>query len=329
MQATVIPGLDAAAYSRHALHAESATWSEKNCYVDLWIELLHALKLEPCAMLPFVLSLDFEGDQWTFYKPVHDELFALYGVDVQELTVWKPLLEHAIEHLPAGRLISTEADAYWLPDTSGTDYRTKHTKTTIVLNSLDVANKRLSYFHNAGYYTLQGEDFDRTFKVGEPHDEAFLPLFAEFVRLGRIVRRSPTELTKLSWQLLGKHLERRPTSNPVAKFRARFEQDLASMQERGLAFYHAWAFATTRQLGSAFEIAAANLRWMTANGIQGLELATEAFDQISADNKAFILKGARSVNSKKPVDLEATFGRMTGAWDRGMASLVQRTKSPL
>lgn len=131
----VIPGLHPDTYQRHSLHSPEAVWTEKNCYGDLWIELLHALKQEPLAMLPFTLAVDFEGDQWTFFKPSLEELRAVYGIDVQELTVWRPLIEHAIEHLGAGKLISTEADAFWLPDTAGTDYRSKHTKTTILLNS--------------------------------------------------------------------------------------------------------------------------------------------------------------------------------------------------
>ena len=67
-------------------------WAESNCYIDVWIEVLHALGLEPFAFLPHVLPVDFEGDQWTFFKPSHDDLFALYGLDVQELNVWRPLV---------------------------------------------------------------------------------------------------------------------------------------------------------------------------------------------------------------------------------------------
>lgn len=74
-------------------------------------------------MLPFTLAVDFEGDQWTFFKPSLEELRDLYGIDVQELTIWRPLIEHAVEQLSAGKFISTEADAFWLPDTAGTDYR--------------------------------------------------------------------------------------------------------------------------------------------------------------------------------------------------------------
>ena len=124
--------LDPARYQRHALHAEERDWVEKNCYIDIWIEVLHAHGLEPMAMLPFTVAVDFEGDQWTFFKPPHGELWDLYGVDVQEMTVWRPLLEHTVAQTAAGKLVSTEADAFFLPDTRGTDYRAQHTKTTIV-----------------------------------------------------------------------------------------------------------------------------------------------------------------------------------------------------
>ena len=101
----VIPGLDPATYQRHFVHAEERTWVEKNCYVDIWLEVVHALGADPMAMLPFVVALDFEGDQWTFFKPPHDELRDLYGIDVQELNVWRPLLDHTLEHLAHGKLI--------------------------------------------------------------------------------------------------------------------------------------------------------------------------------------------------------------------------------
>ena len=71
--------LDPATYRRHALHADDRAWVEKNCYIDICIEVIHALGLDPFAMLPFVFAIDFEGDQWTFFKPPHDELRDLYG----------------------------------------------------------------------------------------------------------------------------------------------------------------------------------------------------------------------------------------------------------
>ena len=118
-----------------------------------------------------------------------------------------------------------------------------------------------------------------------------------------------------------KHLARVPATNPIPRFRARFEADLPSLQERGLAHYHAWAFATTRQLGASFELAASNLRWMQGLGEPGLEDALAAFDVIAGSSKSFILKGARVVNSRKAFDGSAMFGELAAAWERGLDGL--------
>jgi hypothetical protein len=310
--------LDATSYPRHALHAESRTWVEKNCYIDIWIEVIHALGCEPLAVLPAAVAIDFEGDQWTFFKPPHDELRDLYGIDVQELNCWRPLVEHAVEHLGAGKLISTEADAWWLPDVAGTDYRRQHTKSTIVLNAIDLSTRKLGYFHNAGYFALDGEDFAKTFRVDEPPDPAFLPLFAELVRIDRVVRRPTTELVAMSRRLLARHLARRPDDNPVRRFATRFAADLPAIQERGLPHYHAWAFATTRQLGAVAELIATYLRWL---GDPDLEPAAAGYDTISTGAKAFILKAARAVNSKKPYDAAPQLAAWADAWDAAIAVL--------
>ena len=308
--------LDATAYRRHAVHADDRVWVEKNCYVDIWIETIHAVGCEPMAILPFLIALDFEGDQWTFFKPPHDELRDLYGIDVQELNCWRPLIEHAAEHLAAGKLISTEADAWWLPDTSGTDYRRQHTKSTIVVNDLDVGARRLGYFHNAGYFLLDGEDFDKTFRL-----DLEMPFFAELVRIDRLVRRPPAELAAMSRKLLARHLARRPVDNPVARFAARFATDLPGLQARGLHYYHAWAFATVRQRGAAAELMALYLRWL---GDADFAPAAAAYDTISTGAKTFILKAARAVNSKKP--FEPSFAESIAAWDTAIATLESGAK---
>lgn len=322
----VIPNLKAARYSRHMLHAEARAWVDKNCYVDIWIELLHALHLEPIALMPFTIAIDFEGDQWTFYKPPHNELRELYSIDVQELNVWRPLLDHTLEHLGGGRLISTEADAFWLPDTAGTDYRHQHAKTTIVLNEIDAADRTLGYFHNAGYFNLGGEDFDGVFSLGQPSNPAALPLFAELINVCAVVRRPERELVELSLNLWQRHLRRIPASNPVRRFQRRFTQDLPSIREKGLAHYHAWAFATTRQLGSAFEAAAINLRWLAEKRGVRTERSVHAFETLSAAAKAFILKGARAANNTRPFDSAEAFEQMANAWQDGVSALLD---SPL
>ena len=320
-----VPGLEVAGYQRHPLHADDRLWVEKNCYVDVMIEMIHALGLEPLAMLGSCAAVDFEGDNFTFYKPSHEELRALYGVDIQELNVWRPLLEHARHHLAEGKLLSTESDSFHLPDTSGTDYRRNHVKTTIIMAEVDEAQKRLGYFHNAAYHALEGEDFDRLFRIGAAPDAAFLPLFAELVRVDRLVRRPRGELARMARELLARHLARRPATNPLERFQRRFAQDLPWITEQGLNFYHAWAFATLRQVGSSFELLALHLRWLAESGAgEGLAPAAAAFEQLSATAKTFILKAARAVNTRKPLDASGPLGDMARAWAEGMETLERQ-----
>ena len=316
---SALPALHAAAYKPHSLHSPQQVWVEKNCYVDVWIEFLHALGLEPTAAMGFTLGVDFEGDQWTFFKPPLSNLRVLYGIDVQELTVWRPLLEHARHYLAAGKPISTEADAFWLPDTAGTDYRRQHTKTTILLNAIDADNERLGYFHNAGYFELGGEDFRSLFRIGPPLDPTFLPLYAELISPARLVRLSADELRGQATELLRGHFARRPSANPLLRFGAHVDAEFKQIQTQGLAHYHAWAFATIRQCGAAFDLAAAHLRWL-ADLTDGRWLpAAESFEQISQGCKVLILKAARAVNNGRPLDAAPMIDQMAASWDAGMA----------
>ncbi len=321
-----LEGLSASGYTRSHLHADDLLWTEKNCYVDIWIEVLNALKLAPEPVMGSTIALDFEGDQWTFFKPSHGELYDLYGVDVQELTVWRPLLDHCIEHLKTGKFISTESNAFWLPDTAGTDYRQNHVKTTIVLAEVDVAGERAGYFHNAGYFEMRGEDFRQTFRVGMPHDPSFLPLFAETIRFDRQRTRGAAELAVLARPLWQKHLARVPSTNPVERFTQRFEHDAGELVQQGLPHYHAWAFATIRQLGASFELAALSLRWQRAHdplGSDALLDAAQRFEHMSGLTKSLILKLARAVNGKKRPDVGAVMLEMTQSWQQGMDALRQ------
>jgi len=93
--------LDPTTYGRHLLpHGKLRMGGEE--LLRRHLDRGHSRpRLEPRAILPFTVAIDFEGDQWTFFKPPHDELRELYGLDVQEMNVWRPLLEHALEHLGA------------------------------------------------------------------------------------------------------------------------------------------------------------------------------------------------------------------------------------
>ena len=83
-------------------------------------------------------------------------------------------------------------------------------------------------------------------------------------------------------------------------------------------------FATLRQLGATFELAALYLEWLGAHGEKELETAHFAFQDISSGAKALVLKAARAVNAKKSVDFAPMLDDMTVAWDVGMDCLKGR-----
>ncbi|WP_304170270.1 DUF1839 family protein [Phenylobacterium aquaticum] len=155
-----IPAPDPQAYAAHRLHDAARSWPLSNCYIDLWIELLATAGRPPEAMLSFAVELDFEGDQFTFAKPGLDDLRRLYGVTVQELAVYDRIEAHLEIQIARGRPCLVEVDSYFLPDTKGLSYRLEHGKTTVAVNALSAAGRRMEYFHNGGYHLLEGEDYD-------------------------------------------------------------------------------------------------------------------------------------------------------------------------
>jgi hypothetical protein len=320
---TSLWNLDVTTYQRHALHQGQRAWPESNCYVDLVIEFLHAAKLEPTACLGVTLASDFEGDQFTFFKPSFGDIEALYGVEILELNLWRNLADQVALQLERGKLVLVEMDAFFLPDTQGTDYRTQHTKTTVGIETLDRAERRMGYFHNAGYYEVSGDDFDGLFAAAAP---PHLPPYVEMVRFDRMLRRTPAELVEVSVELARQHLRKRPPQNPIAPYRKQLASDLTWLFEQGLATYHQYAFSMLRQLGAAFEFAALYLRWLEQHGHAGLDDAALAFETISSTAKTLILKLARAVNSKKLPDLDAMLETMQQSWDRGMETVVVRLR---
>jgi len=323
--AAALPDLHAAQHARHGLHHGDRLWPEKNCYVDLWIEILHARGLNPLALLPFTVAVDFEDDQWTFFKPSHDEILRLYGIKVHELTVWKPLVEHVTTHLRAGRLVSIEVDAFWLPDTQGTDYQHKHSKTTIAINRVDLANQRLGYFHNAGYFEAEGVDVQHLLHLTPA--EPTLPLFAELISFDAGPVCPPDQLKQASLQTMRRQLAYLPASNPVERFATRFAAELPELQSKGLSHYHAWAFAGIRQWGAACELTAAWLTWMGDSLPPDSNSVAASFTQMSQDAKTLILKGARAVMSTKPFDPVAQLQGPVSQWAPTMAALQQLVSS--
>jgi hypothetical protein len=312
-------GLSASNYRSHALHQGERTWLETNCYVDLWIEVLHAYGLEPHACLAFTVASDFEGDQWLFFKPPSSDLYALYGVDVQELNIFRDLLDQLNLQLSRRRLVLLEVDAFYLPDTAGVSYRSAHTKTTIGIETLARADRELGYFHNAGYFALAGDDFDGLF--GALAAAPLVP-YTEFARIEPARALRGPELSRCSRAQLKAQIARMPLDNPIARLRASFEHELARLRDAPAQAFHDYAFATLRQCGAGYELAASYLRWLSEHTTQDLSPAIEAFDTLSSQAKLLQFKSARAVVLKKTVEFGPMFESMERAWASARHCLV-------
>ncbi len=223
--------LDPARHERHGIHARDRDWTETNCYVDAWVELLHAWGFDPVAALPFTLAIDFDADQWTFFKYPLADLFDMYGLAVQELALWRPLAAHLEEHVGNGRPVLVEVDSYYLPDTAGMAYRIEHVKSTIGVNEIDVENRRLGYFHGQGYFHVCGDDYVNLLHLRGGDNPAMLPPYAEVVKRRRVPPLAGGELTEASVRSLRRQLTLLPDSNPFRRFKARLGADLAPLDE--------------------------------------------------------------------------------------------------
>jgi hypothetical protein len=322
-----VVAVDPTSYQPHPLHATDRTWTETNCYVDVWIELLHALGLDPLAAGAFTISTDFEGDQWTFFKFPPEDLRALYGLGVAEMNVWRPTLDHAVEQLELGRLLIMDADTWFLPDTQGVSYRIAHAKTAMVPNSIDRAGRRLGYFHNAGYFELEGDDFDGVFRLGPYADPVALPPYVETVRLDRL-RRDPGELVARAVALTRAHVARRPVDDPMLRFEQRLEHDAAWLGTQDLQTFHLYAFGTCRQCGATAELAASFVDWLAAHdpavtGSDDLVVVAEAFRTVAVTAKSLQFSLARRSRGRS-VDLHASFEEMGRAYRTAIHGLVAR-----
>lgn len=318
MQADVL-GIDAARYRCHPLHGADRVWTETNCAADLWIETLHALGYDPVAGLAFALASDFDGDQWRMFTYPAETLWTLYGVEVDELNVWRPLRDHVAEQLALGNLVAFDADAWWLPDTAGLTYRSAHQKTTVLAACIDSERRRLGYLHNAGYYELGGEDFDALLPLGAPSDR--MPPFTLQVRLGRRAAPGPADRAAVV-RLAEAHLRRRPAGNPVLRMAGRVHHDLEGLRAKGLDAFHRWAFGTLRQCGANAELAASFATWLEAAGVAGASDGAAPLEAVAIGMKAVEMAVARAVRGR-PVDVDALFDPLAASWDAGIDAVAE------
>jgi hypothetical protein len=299
----------------HPLHGSTRIWSETNCYVDLFVELLAGLGFDPVPSLAFSLGIEFEGDQWSFIKHPIDDLRTVYGIDVSELALWRPLRDHLVEQLTLDRVVVVEVDSFHLPDTHATTYRTEHVKSSIAVTAIDIEQSCLSYFHGAGHFSVGGDDFAGLLRLDDPERFSVdvLPPYAEIVKRDRGFVLETSEAQQVAFHLARQHLSRRRNAEDCAR---RFEQRLvadAAEFLRDLPTFHAYAFATVRQLGAASELAS------DLFGFLDEPTVAELFLQSAQSCKSLQFKLARAAVGRQ-IDLAAVARETTDCWLAAMGA---------
>jgi hypothetical protein len=134
-------------------------------------ELLHGLGLRAACDAALHARIDFEGDQWTFFKPpLVDPPRALrHGRPGARRLAPLPL--HIAEQLEQGRPVLVELDSYYCP--------TPRAPLPPRAPEVGCGGQRdrhdrgyFGYFHNQGYYEAQGEDFRELFQEDGPGTSA-------------------------------------------------------------------------------------------------------------------------------------------------------------
>jgi hypothetical protein len=310
-----LSGRDPASYQSHALHGQGRSYPETNCYADVVIELLHACGYEPLAMLGHLVRIDFEGDQWTFFKPPPEDLERLYGIDIHEMQPYRPLPLQIAEQIERGRTLIVELDAWYLPDTGSTSYRAEHVKTSIAADAIDPDGETLRYFHNAGLYELSGDDYRGAFRIGEFSADV-LPPYTELVRFDAGHRLGDSRLRAVARELLRGHLSKRPEVNPFAAFGAALSDALPALLSGGLDDFHAYAFATVRMAGAAFELSCAHADWLLGDrATRSIDAMTEIVDGC----KALSFRLAR----RREFDPEPIIDSLAHSWRTSIDALAE------
>ncbi|WP_420816064.1 DUF1839 family protein [Paraburkholderia phosphatilytica] len=308
----------------HALHQGDRVWQETNCYVDMWIELLHGLGFDPTAAFGFTVTQDFEGDQFTFFKFPLEDLDRLYGIQAQELAIYDSLEDRVLAQTLRGNTVLVEVDGFYLPNTRATSYRREHPKTTIGVDFIDPVSRSLGYFHNTGYHRLDGEDYDGVFRRLPElcgRSELLFP-YVEFAKQVRPALEG-VELAEASADLLCAHLTRRPLRNPITQWRATFPTHLDKLLERGEPFFHPYSFNLMRQLGANFEFLSKYLLWLKSQGFDMPPAIPAAAQQIASEAMVMQFRLVRAMARGRRDLCDDCFDVLEAAYDATLPPLVE------
>ena len=143
-----------------------------------------------------------------------------------------------------------------------------------------------------------------------------LPPYAELARFDAGEPLAGERLTQAATEVLARHLARRPATNPFRRFGEQLQRELPRLLAGDLEQFHAYAFATVRMAGSAYELAAAHTRWLLG---AAAEPEAMAMDEIVSGCKAMSFRLAR----RAPFETGPRIEKLADAWERAMAGLTR------
>jgi hypothetical protein len=302
----------------HPWHAGERVWSTTNSHLDVWVELLHTLDLDPAPVLLPTLCADFEGDQWTHTNISRPDLWAAYGIAVDDLCVWRPLLAHLVEQFDRGNVVLVEVDEFHLPALVGSSYQREHIKTLIAATGYDRDAHRLRYLHGALGAEVGGRDLDALLTAGI--GGAQLPPSSWIVKLDRMSARTPAERAQVGVALARLHGTRFPAQNPVRTFGESLRSHGAWLAGGDAEHYQRWAFATLHQCGASFELAADVCAWLATHG-EPAQSAVPHLRNVSHSARTLHQRLVRVPQSGRMPDVTHTVEDMARSWDEAMAVL--------
>jgi hypothetical protein len=307
----------------HPLHQGERVWPETNCYMDMWVEVLHSMGFDPRAALAFTVNQDFEGDHFTFFKFPLEDLERLYGLQVAELAIFDSLEDRVVVQSRRGRVVIVEVDGFYLPDLHATTYRREHTKTAIAIDYIDPDGRRVGYFHNAGYHLLEVDDYESIFRKQPAlaRQPDLLHPYTEFVKRARAPLVGD-ELAHASTALLRGHMRRLPARNPVSEWRAEFPDQLDQLLARGESLFNLYSFNVMRQFGANFEYLSKYLLWLDGQGVEGLRASAENAQTIAWESMVMQFRVARAVARTRRDLCDDCFDVLESAYERTFAPLA-------
>ena len=302
----------------HAWHRGERVWSATNSHLDVWIELLHTLELDPAPVFLTTLCADFEGDQWTHTNVARADLWAAYGIALDDLCVWRPLLAHFVEQFDRGNAVLVEVDEFHLPALLGSSYQRAHVKTLIAATGYDRHAHKLRYLHGSVGAEVGEHDLDALLAAGI--GSAQLAPSAWIVKLDRLSARTPAERAHIGLALARLHGTRIPLRNPVRIFGEALRSHGAWLAGGDAEHYQRWAFATLHQCGAAFELAADVCAWLASHG-QPVEPAVVHLRNVSHSARTLHQRLVRVPQSGRMPDVSHTVEDMARSWDEAMSVL--------